>query len=322
MESNIIIEKLGRLGAEALSQEEKTALKNMATSVSIHNFLSKIPIEDIELRRENARSFNFKRMNDEELFNAIMNAISFNVDGIRQSVLMQRGLTYPPKTRLYRIRSLDTKDSFVPLKAMSKEQDAWNAPEDLCRVGRINKEGESLLYTSPSPNVCVEEMNIENGERFCLIVYESIKSIKATLIGIWEDNPDLSKEDNLKMRMITNILGDLFTKEVGKGTEHLYRVSERIAKDNFDLPRDTQDAWCYPSIDAKLGYNLCFRPDVAKELLKLIGVQVCTVKRVEDNYFYSCQVVAKWNENTNSFDYFPVNSPQCKQMFPEIQVSI
>ena len=322
METNNIIEKLGRLGAEALSQEEKIILKDMGTSVSIHDFLSKITIDEIELHRENARSFNVKRMDDKELFNAIMNAISFNVDGTRQCILMQRCLTYPERTRLYKIRSLDAKDHFVPLKAMSKEQDAWNAPEDLCKVGRVNKEGESLLYTSPSPNVCVEEMNIENGERFCLIVYESIKSIKATLIGIWENNPDLSKEDNLKMRMITNILGDLFAKEVGKGTEHLYRVSERIAKDYFDLPRDVQDAWCYPSIAAKLGYNLCFRPDVAKEVLKLVGIQVCTVKRVEDNYLYSCQVVAKWNEDSNSFNYFPVNSPQCKQMFPEIRIKM
>lgn len=321
MDINSILEKLGRFGVESLNQEEKDFLKRIEYSDTIHSYLSKISIEEIELRREKVRSLNIKRMNDEELFNTIMDTISFDVDGIHQSRLMPRFHTYPEKTRFYKIRSLDVTDHFVPLKAMSKESDAWNAPVDLCKAGRINKEGESLLYTSPSPNVCVEEMKIEDGNRFCLIVYESVKSIKASLVGIWEDNPDLSKDENLKMRMITNVLGDLFSKEVGKGTEYLYRVSERIAKDYFDLPRDMQDAWCYPSIAAKIGHNVCFQPEVAREVLKLIGVQICSVKRVGDDYLYFCQAIAIWNGEKDSFDYFSVNSPLCHQYFPEIKLN-
>jgi hypothetical protein len=52
-------------------------------------------------------------------------------------------------------------------------------------------------------------------QRFCLIVYEAKKDVKATLVGIWQDDQTLSKEENLKMRMITNVLKDLFTRDVG-----------------------------------------------------------------------------------------------------------
>ncbi len=43
-----------------------------------------------------------------------------------------------------------------------------------------------------------------------------------------------------------------------------------IAKDYFELPpRDVQDAWCYPSIANKSAINLCMRPDIATEKLRL-----------------------------------------------------
>lgn len=295
----------------------------MQGTQTIHHFLSKISIEDIEKKRESFYLLNFKKMSDEELFNAIMNTISFDIDGsgTQQSMLLPRGSTYPIGTRFFKIRSLTAEDHYIPLLAMSKEQDAWNAPEEKCKIGRINKEGESLLYTSPqNPNICVEEMGINDDERFCLIVYEAVKDIQTTLIGIWENSLDYTQEENLKMRMITNILKDLFTRDVGKGTEYWYRVSERIAKDYYDLPREMQDGWCYPSIAAKLGYNVCFRPEVAKEVLRLVGVQICTVKRMNDNYMYSCQAIAVWNDNKQIFDFFPVSSPICRILFPEIQI--
>lgn len=324
MDIKEIIEKMAKLGIEGLKKEEIETLNNLSQTQTIHHFLSNISIEDIEKKRETFYSLNFKKMNDEELFNAVMNTISFDINnsGTQQSILIPRSITYSKRTRFFKIRSLAVDDHFIPLKAMSKEQDAWNAPEELCEIGRINKKRESLLYTSPqNPNICVEEMGIKDDERFCLVVYESIKDIRTTVIGIWENSLDFTKEENLKLRMITNILKDLFTREIGKGTEYWYRVSERIAKDYYDLPREVQDGWCYPSIAAKLGYNVCFRPEVAKEVLRLVGVQICTVKRMNDNYMYSCQAIAVWNDNKQSFDYYPVNSPECNRLFPEIQLN-
>ena len=213
-------------------------------------------------------------------------------------------------------------DHYIPLKALSKKQDAWNAPEIFCKLGRLNKEGESLLYTVPQiPFIAVEEMKVQDNEWFLLIVYESVKDIKANVIGTWDDSEEFSEDENLKMRMINNTLGMIFTKDVGEGTEFLYRASERIAKDYFDLPKEIQDAWCYPSVAAKKGYNVCFRPEVASEVLSLVGVQVCKVCRIGGDYQFICPLIAIWEERKNMYEYYPVNSKECGRLFPEIQIS-
>ena len=161
-----------------------------------------------------------------------------------------------------------------------------------------------MLYTSvDNPDISVEEMDIKDGDWFCLITYKSVKVIKSTLVGIWNDSEGLSKEDNLKMRMITNVLKDLFVRDVGKGTEFLYRVTERIAKDYFDLPREMQDCWCYPSVAAKLGYNVCFRPDVAREVLQIDSVQLCSVEQSGNQYEYTCYANVIWNSVEGKYEY-------------------
>ena len=321
MELGQIIKKISMTGVESLSQEEKEVLNNFGAQNSIHDFLSRISIEEIVTKSETFHTLNVKNLTDKELFDALMNAISFDVDGsgTKICILKPRGVSYPVRTRFYKIRPLEKGDERFPYKTMSIEQDAWNAPESKCTLGRLNKDGESLLYTSiQSPNTCVEEMGIVEGERLCLIVYEATKDVKATLVGIWQDDQTLSKEENLKMRMITNVLKDLFTRDVGKGTEFLYRVSERIAKDYYDLPRDCQDAWCYPSVAAKQGFNCCFRPDVARDVLDLIGVQICSVNRRNDTYYYKCDCILVWNKDKNVFDYHSVDSSMCRDLFPEI----
>lgn len=318
-----LIEKLATLGVGSLTQQEKNVLKNTGKQNSLHVFLSKISIEDILNKSESFHSLNIKKLSDEQLFNALMEAITFDVDGsgTKMSFLMPKSVLYPIGTRFYRIRKLNKGDIGIPLKTILVEQDAWNAPEKNCNLGRLNKDGESLLYTSiQSPNVCVEEMDIKDGERFCLIVYEAKRDIKATLIGIWQNDQTLSEDENLKMRMITNVLGDLFSRDVGEGTVFLYRVSERIAKDYYDLPPDFQDAWCYPSVAAKQGHNCCFRPNVAKEVLNLIGVQVCSVNRQDNTYLYKCDCIIVWNKDKGVFDYYPVDSLMCRSLFPEIEV--
>lgn len=322
MDLKNIIEKIATQGPESLTREERYVIKSMGNQNGIKDFLFRITIEDIVMKSEAFHALNIKKLTDEELFNALMDAVSFDVDGSKMSFFMPRSVSYPEGTRFYKIRPFDKADDDLPLITMSIEQDAWNAPEEKCKLGRLNKEGESLLYTSiQSPNACVEEMGIKDGDKFCLIIYEARKDIKAVLVGIWQDDQQLSKEENLKMRMITNVLSDLFTRDVGEGTEFLYRVSERIAKDYYDLPRDCQDAWSYPSVAAKQGYNCCFRPDVAKEVLNLIGVQVCSVNRMDDNYFYKCDCILVWNKDTEVYDYYRVDSPECRHLFPEIAMN-
>jgi len=294
---------------------------NLFTDVK--HLLSKIETIDIIKKIENYRKLDFKKISDEELFKEILKIISVKINGVEKSYLFPRFATYPANTRFYRVRTVQAEDHYIPLKAMTFEQDAWNPPvEYITRRGRLNKVNESLLYTSPmSPSVAIEEIKIKDGERFCLIVYESKSEIKVSLIGQWEDIPELTSEENLKMRIVSNFLNDEFTRDVGEGTEHLYRASERIAKDYFDLPpRLMQDAWCYPSIAVKKSVNVCFRPEIAKDLLELKGVQICTVKREEDNYLFNCNAIASGFDD-NKFKYYTIDNPICQEIFPEIQMN-
>lgn len=312
--AKIISEK----GIDALSPEDLEALKNIAArSSDIHAFLSNIKFEDIEAKREQFRAIDLKRCSNEELFKSVMDIISFDYAGSSLGVIMPSFGTYPTDTKLYRIRKLEEEDHFIPLKALSNEQGAWNPPSECVKeLGRLNDISESLLYTSLDPNTPVEEMGIKEGERFLLIVYKAKRDVKVAYIGYWNDHPELSKEENLKMRMIHNILNDIFIKEVGKGTEYLYRASARIAKDYFDCPPEMQDAWCYPSIASKKGYNICFRPEIARDILELLGVQICTVNRNDGStYTHHCQTIAVWNALKSAFDYYPVDSPECQKLF-------
>jgi len=124
------------------------------------------------------------------------------------------------------------------------------------------------------------------------------------------------------MRLISNFLNDEFTRDVGTGTEFLYRTSERIVKDYFDLPpRVVQDAWCYPSVASKPSVNVCFRPEIAKELLELKGVQICNVKRDNNQYLFNCQAIATGFDEEKRFKYYSIDHPICKEIFPEIQIN-
>ncbi|GHA51652.1 hypothetical protein GCM10007103_35150 [Salinimicrobium marinum] len=302
--------------------KENTNMKENFISHS-KQLLRKIKTVDLIKKIEEFRNTDTKRIKDEELFKEISKTISVNVNGQEEAILFPRIAKYPKKTRFYRVRKVENEDHFIPLKAMTFESDAWNPPEKfITRRGRLNNVNESLLYTSPGdPSVAVEELKIQDDERFCLIVYEATEEVKVSMIGLWEDIPELNEEENLKMRIINNFLRDEFTRDVGEGTEFLYRVSERITKDYFDLPpKVVQDAWCYPSIAKKQSVNVCFRPDIAKNLLELVGVQICKVQKEKNGYLFNCNAIASGFDSNGKFIYHSIDSEHCRKIFPEIMI--
>lgn len=285
----------------------------------IHTLLSNITILDIEKKIEKFRMIDLKKISNEDLSNELMEVLSVNINGAKQSILFPRFIEYPAKTRFYRVRKISSNDTSIPCNTISKEQDVWNPPVELIlRPGRLNKVHESLLYTSPiSPFAAIEEMKIQEDEKFGLIVYESEFPIKAIMIGFWEDIPELTEEENLKLRIFTHFLYTEFTRDVGVGTEYLYRVSEMIAKIYFDSP---QDAWCYPSIAIKSHVNACFRPDIAKALLRFVGVQFCQLNRFNEMIQIKCNYIASGIDSNKKLLYSTIDSDLCRQLFPEIKL--
>ena len=126
---------------------------------------------------------------------------------------------------------------------MSKVSDCCEPPKKLVKMGRLNKDGEPILYTSPSdPRVAIGELKIPDHEWFSLIVYEAVEGVNVAIIGGDVDVEGLDDVDALKIEMIQGFLRDEFTRDVGRGTEYLYRISEIIAKDYFDMPPVMLDA--------------------------------------------------------------------------------
>lgn len=129
-------------------------------------------------------------------------------------------------------------------------------------------------------------------------------------IGITDNTAILNNE------LINNFLKDEFSRDVGAGTEYLYRISEIIAKWYFDLPpRDVQDAWEYISIKDKEKYNVCFRPEIAHELLKLEGALICKKEKGDD---INVGCIAVGSEKENKAYYYRLGSERQKCIFPEI----
>lgn len=295
--------------------------------MNVKKLLSGIEVHEIVNKIDKFRSIDLRNLSDWDLFNAIGEVISVNVGDSKKATLFMNGYTYKRKTRFYRIRKFNSKDPRIVFKKMSSEQDAWNPPSEMIKKrNRLNKIGESLLYLSTQPETAMEELKVKHDDLTALIIYEAKQNIKTTNIGLWMEKPFLSDEENLKVRLICNFLREEFTRDVGKGTEYLYRVSERIAKDFFDLPEEASYAWRYPSIASKPSVNICFRPHPARKYLKLIGFHICNIEAINNkgkqgkNYELKIYGTASGMNSDGSFLYHPINSKVVKERFPSLRI--
>lgn len=286
--------------------------------VDLKDFLKHVDAAHLHDKICRFRDLDFKRMSYQEVQSAIMEVIVFDTPHGNISILTPVNARYPAGTRFYRVRSLPDDDMQLPLRSMSKIADCWEPPEDIVRAGRLNRDNESLLYTAPqSPVVAVDETKIPDNQLFSLIVYESTDPISVTMIGAEPNVKGLSNEEGLKVRMIQDFLKHEFVRDVGVGTEYLYRISESITKDYFDLPPDVQDAWCYPSVAKKGSFNVCFRKG-HRSKLKLIGVQIASVVREGDNYLFGAKLIAVDSGDGVNLTYHQVGSELQQKLFPEI----
>lgn len=279
----------------------------------ILNFSSEIDLNVLWDKIQRFRNLNKKNLSIEQLRNEIFKVIAFN----NKSLLQVSGKVFKSDTLMYRVRKLQ--DNSIPNNDMKVTSDAWNPPSDIVKMGRLNKERESLLYICPDAITAIEETKVKENETFALMVYEVIDDIKACGIGLNSEYSSFTGENKLKIRLIHDFLREEFSRDVGEGTEHLYRISEIIAKDYFDLPpRDVQDAWGYPSIANKPSINICLRPEIAFDKLSLKGIQIVTsYSRNDDDIQMVIKAVAKDNEN-GQIEYFKIGSEQQIIIFPEI----
>ncbi|ENZ8140828.1 TPA: hypothetical protein ACU94I_001050 [Klebsiella aerogenes] len=286
----------------------------------LKDFLKHIDTSHLHEKISKFRDLDFKRMSYQEVQSAINKVITFNTPQGNICVLTPMSASYPAGTRFYRVRSLPEDDKILPLHTMSKVVDCWEPPEHVVQAGRLNRENESLLYTAPIlPFVAVEEMKINDNQLFSLIVYEALEQINVTMIGQVPNVDGLNSDEALKARMLQDFLRHEFIRDVGVGTEYLYRISESIAKDYFDLPPDFQDAWCYPSVAKKGHVNVCFRKG-KRDKLKFIGTQITSIIRQNENYSFHPRLIATTAVDGSNLSYYKIGSEIQRNLFPEIMV--
>lgn len=263
------------------------------------------------------RRLNISAMNSTEIDKAILDVLCWN----GMFCCYTNIKVYPAGTKFFRVKRW--KGHTVPDERFHEYGDFWETdPKYLNEFGRLNKPGESLLYVSPDLHCSINEVRI-NDEYFAAIQYTAKTDIKVNMIGGEFDYDQMGITDE-KVKLIhelyNSFLRDEFSRDVGKGTEFLYRISEAIAKSYFDLPpRVVQDAWAYTSVQDKKKYNVCFRPDIAHDLLELNGAMVCRLNQAKEIKVYCVAVGADAN---NNILFYPVGSEQQKKVFPEISQEV
>lgn len=92
--------------------------------------------------------------------------------------------------------------------------------------------------------------------------------------------PDgLSLKARNKLTTIMKFLEDIFTQRSVPEETHKYIAPELVTKDFWDLPASAFQAWSYTSIadPSGTGWNLCFRPALAKNLLAYVKTDIVRI---------------------------------------------
>lgn len=197
--------------------------------------------------------------------------------GGQGSAVYVTSLAYPSGHVMWRARRLE-RVSTLPIQGMNRESDLWEAPANRVRHrGRLNAVGESVLYCSVGDAVvAMVEARVPSGACFALIRYETTRNV--TLTSIASDSIPDGLPDDLREahRAVVAFGRDIFTKEFDGHDQLTYVLSNRLAKDSFDLPEQLVDGWSFPSVARGRGVNAALRPAKAHDALRVSGVVCCT----------------------------------------------
>ena len=266
-----------------------------------------------------------KGLNDKELEERIDEVLRVKYNGgITISTILTEYSWFEIGTRFYRIRQL--KNINMPNRDLKKVSAYWNPPQKYVKhYGRLNKPGESLLYTALNPYTAMCETNMEAGSPFVLCVYEAIKPLRFSWIGgeaNYSFNGIKNKNTIRYLEAIRQFLVEEFTRIVPAEKEELYRITERIAK-NYYISSDN-NGWRYPSIKNNYEDNICFCSERVMYNIKLIGAIIGKFNEANEKDPKKIGMSAEYViVGPNMDTYYPYASTKgeeyMKKLFPEFR---
>lgn len=237
-------------------------LKSAFNTIS-SNFIYQLIIEAILENNTPSGITFFPADNNPFKFSKVTTAlfgVKYQPEAIKFSVMHSNNRSYPKGTLFCRSRKIDAS------KCEFKYSDFWEAPPEFTGRGRLNKENESMLYLSlEDRETAIIESRVLPGDTYMLMTYAAIDDIEVTEVG-WDCNDEISSFLNSQFK---------------KSGSAAYEISERLAKDVFQL---SKDGWAYPSVLKEKGLNVCLNLE-SKNKIRLIGafVHERTKRPIEDN---------------------------------------
>ena len=246
------------------------------------------------LRRRIGRFWehDFARMSHNEVSAAINSVLMVE----RRFVIPVGTKTIPPGTQLLRVRHV-SKD-FVPT-----EGHCWAPPRNKAGNNRLNREGEPWLYTSLDLGSVFSEMPIPSGKIAMVMVYKVREELKCSHPGFDDEGSlgyNLTRQECIRLGLATQFLRDLFSLEVDKGEEYLYKITQSLVTDLVDYPECV--GVLYPGIKSH-GSHVAIKGPYQRRvrLSYVMMMDSVTVRNSADTkqWLVDYQVLRSYDENLN-----------------------
>lgn len=301
-------------------------LSDEARSLNGKTIESTLRYADLNKLKERIRIFqnmDIQSLSDKELETNIDEVLRVKLDGdITISTTMLEYSLFAIGERFYRVRKLENTD--MPNSNLKHVSAYWNPPQKYVKhYGRLNKPGESLLYTALNPYTAICETNLKPGNPFVLCIYEAVKPLRFSWIG-GKANYDFNGIKNKKaiefLENIRQFLVDEFTRVIPEGQDYLYRTTEIIAKNYYTFPDD--NGWRYPSIKHNFEDNVCFHSKRVMYDVKLVGAIIAVFNESNETDPHEMKMSVEYVVvGPNMDNYYPYQSRKgveyMEKLFPE-----
>ncbi|MCI5586555.1 MAG: RES domain-containing protein [Lachnospiraceae bacterium] len=293
---------------------------------AIQSVLRHADINKLKERIHIFQNMDIQSLSDKELEANIDEVLSVKLDGgITISTILSEYSLFGIGERFYRVRKLINTN--MPNSELKNVSAYWNPPQKYVKhYGRLNKPGESLLYTAFNPYTAICETNLKSGDSFVLCIYEAIKPLRFSWIGGKADY-DFNGIKNKKaiefLETIRQFLVDEFTRVIPEGQESLYRITETIAKTYYASPDD--NGWRYPSIKNNFEDNICFLSQRVMYNVKLVGAIIATFNESNETDPHEMKMSVEYVVVGPNMDkYYPYESEKgeeyMEKLFPEFVI--